>query len=73
MILESKVDEVLQSRGVSVDTLVEKTGLTRMTIFNARRGASVKIETAIKIAEALEVKVEDIWQAEDNSANVLAA
>lgn len=65
MNIESKLDAVIEAKGLSVDQLIEKTGLTRMTIFNARRGLNVTINTALKIAEALEVSMHDIWSSEN--------
>lgn len=65
MIISSKVDEVMESKGLTLDQLIEKTGLPRMTVFNARKGANVTLRTALKISEALEVALEDIWSKEE--------
>lgn len=61
MEIESKLDIVMEEKEVSIETLIEKTNLPRMTIYNARQGKNVTMSTALKIAEALEVKLEDIW------------
>jgi DNA-binding Xre family transcriptional regulator len=71
MIISSKVDEVMESKDLSLDQLIEKTGLTRMTLFNARKGSNVTLKTALAISEALEVPLEEIWSTEDSFANVL--
>lgn len=64
MSIESKLDETMEAKGITVDQLIEKTGLPRMTIFNARRGMNVTIKTALKISEALEVQMEEVWSIE---------
>jgi DNA-binding Xre family transcriptional regulator len=67
MIIESKIDEVLETKGISVDDLVNRTGLTRMTIFNARKGANVTLKTALIISEVLGVALESIWSSETDN------
>lgn len=64
MEINSRINEVMVEKGVSTDELVEKTGLSRMTIFNASRGLNVTIKTAMKIAEVLSVPIEEIWSIE---------
>lgn len=64
MSIESKLDEVMAEKNFSVDQLIEKTGLPRMTIYNARKGANLTLKTALSISEALDVKLEDIWSRE---------
>jgi len=64
MEINSKVDEVMEAKGVTLDQLIEKSGLPRMTVFNARRGLNVTIKTAFKISEALGVSVDEIWSTE---------
>lgn len=61
MEINSKIDEIMETKQVTVDQLIEKTGLPRMTIFNARTGANVTMKTALRISEALEVPLHDIW------------
>lgn len=60
-IIESKIDEIMKAKDISIDDLIKKTDLPRMTIFNARKGANVTLTTALKISEALDVTVEEIW------------
>jgi DNA-binding Xre family transcriptional regulator len=64
MVIYSKINDVLKEKGVGVEELIEKTGLTRMTIYNVRQGRNVTILTALKISEALGVNLEDIWSTE---------
>ena len=73
MIITSQINAVLRSKNMSIEQLIEKTNLQRMTIFNARRGKNVTIATAIKIAEALEVPVESIWLLEEETEKEEAA
>jgi len=70
MLIVSKVDEVMKSKGLTVDQVLEKTGLSRMTFFNAKNASNVTIKTALLIASALEVSIDDIWTAEEENANV---
>jgi len=44
-----------------------------MTIFNARKGANVTLTTALKISEALEVSVEEIWLTDSTEQDVTNA
>lgn len=54
----------MEAKGITVDQLIERTGLPRMTIFNARKGSNVTLRTALKISEALDEKMENIWSIE---------
>ena len=64
MILVSKLDELLQEKGMTAEQLADKADLPRMTIFNARRDKNITIINAFKIASILEVQVEQIWKTE---------
>jgi DNA-binding Xre family transcriptional regulator len=76
MNIESQIDAIMEAKGITVDQLIEKTGLPRMTIFNARSGKNVTLRTALKISEALDEKMESIWSIEsiepedDQSADI---
>jgi DNA-binding Xre family transcriptional regulator len=78
MNIESQIDAIMEAKGITVDQLIEKTGLPRMTIFNARSGKNVTLRTALKISEALDEKMESIWSIEsiepedDQSADIPA-
>jgi DNA-binding XRE family transcriptional regulator len=62
MEIMSKIDELLEVKGMSAEELAGSTGLPRMTIYNARRGKNVTLITAMKIAKSLDVEVSEIWQ-----------
>jgi transcriptional regulator with XRE-family HTH domain len=74
----NQIEAVMDAKNMSVDDLAEKTGLPRMTIYNARRGKNVTISTALKIVDALGVTLDEVWSSdliekEDmTDANVLA-
>ncbi len=72
-IIESKIDEIMKAKDISLDELIKKTELPRMTIFNARKGANVTLTTALKISEALEVSVEEIWLTDSTEQDVTNA
>lgn len=57
----SKIDKILQEKAITVDDLIKRTSLPRMTIFNARVGRNVTMVTALKITKALGVAVEEVW------------
>jgi DNA-binding Xre family transcriptional regulator len=61
MEMVNKIDEVMADKKVSIEDLIDRTSLPRMTIYNARKGRNITITTALKIAEALGTSVEDLW------------
>jgi transcriptional regulator with XRE-family HTH domain len=64
MEITSKIDSVMEAKGFTLEQLLEKTSLPRMTLFNARRGKNVTIITAMKISEALETPINELWDSE---------
>lgn len=58
-----KVKEFRTKRGMTITELAEKTGLSRVLLSRIENGhvKSVLLSTAVAIAEALEVDVEDIF------------
>ena len=54
----------MKEKGVTSADLSEQTGLTKMTISNARRGKNITILNARSIAAALKVSVDEIWPPE---------
>ena len=54
----------MEAKGITLEQLLEKTNLPRMTLFNARRGKNVTIITALKITEALDTPVDELWDSE---------
>lgn len=61
MVILNKIDEIMRKQGVSDVDVAEATGLTRMTIGNARRGKSITLINALRISRALATPLEEIW------------
>lgn len=61
MVILNKIDEIMRKQGVSDADVAEATGLTRMTIGNARRGKSITLINALRISRALATPLEEIW------------
>lgn len=59
---ENRLEGVMREKGVSTEDICFFTGLTYMTVFNARRGKNITLQTATLIAKALKVKsLDEIW------------
>jgi DNA-binding XRE family transcriptional regulator len=65
MELVSKLDEIMENRNISLVSLARRTGLAKMTIYNAQVGRRVNLYTALKIAKALNTPLTSIWQLEN--------
>ena len=60
--LTSNVKQIMEDRKISIRTMVEHTGLSNMTILNARRRISkCRMSTLEIIAEYLKCKVKDLF------------
>jgi transcriptional regulator with XRE-family HTH domain len=60
--LECRLKEILESRGIKQKWLCEKTGLSSSAMSQIVRGESFPtLHTAIKIAKAIGIPVEEIW------------
>lgn len=61
--MQNKVKEIREKRGMSQDELSRKSGVSRATISNIECGKSnaAKVDTLIKIADALGKKIGDIF------------
>lgn len=68
MVIKSKLEQIMKKKGVSSTELSEQTGLTKMTISNARRGKNITILNAKVIAKALDSSIEEIWPPESEAA-----
>ncbi len=66
MVIQNKIDQIMQEKGISDSQLSEISGLSRMTIFNARRGRKSTLPVIIKISKALGEPFERIWVAKEN-------
>lgn len=61
-ILKCRLKEILDERGIKQKWLREQVGLSSSAISQIVRGESFpELPTAIRIANTLELKVEDIW------------
>ncbi len=65
-----KIKEIRERLGVSQDTLVQKSGVTRQTISALENNANynVTVGTLLKIANALDVTIDDIFFSESVSS-----
>jgi lambda repressor-like predicted transcriptional regulator len=63
----------MREKGMTSAELSEQTGLTKMTISNARRGKNITIINARVIAKALASSIEEIWPTEDSEQTEEAA
>jgi transcriptional regulator with XRE-family HTH domain len=59
----SKLPDIMKEQGVTVDRLMDLTGLSKQTVIRLRREDILyaKYETLQKVARALEVKVDDLF------------
>lgn len=64
----SRMRTFMEEKGISWDELVEATGLTRMTLYNASKGKRVTLVTAQLIAQALKESVDTVWPIEEVAA-----
>lgn len=68
MVILNKIDQIMREKGISETELSEKSGLSRMTIFNARRGRNSTLPVIIRISKALGEPFEKIWAVEKEEA-----
>lgn len=60
--VENRLREYRVMRGLSQPELAAKSGVPVSTISDVERGAEPKVVTAIRLARALVVRVEQIWR-----------
>lgn len=65
MLLQCKLGTILDERGMKQKFIIDKLGINRNTVSSIVRGSKTDIETALKIAKVLGLKVEDIWSLEE--------
>lgn len=58
----SKLEDILKSRKISRVKVAEKAGISHVTVNAAARGKQVKVDSAMKIAEALQLPVEQVFE-----------
>ncbi len=69
MIFSNRLEARMREKGVSTEDICFLTGLTYMTVFNARKGKNITLHTAGLIAKALKVRsLDEIWAMEEEEA-----
>ena len=58
--MSEKIKKLRESKNISRYELAKLTGLSHMTIYRVESGESPTLKTLAKIAEALEVSVEEL-------------
>lgn len=66
MVIQNKIDQIMREKGLSDSQLSEMSGLSRMTLFNARRGRKSTLPIVLSIAKALKEPVEKIWTIQES-------
>jgi DNA-binding XRE family transcriptional regulator len=66
MAVKNRLKEILEERGIKQTWLAEKAGIDRSTLnFVISNKKSTNLETGMRIARALDLKVEDIFEIVD--------
>lgn len=62
--IRSKVQRLMEERGITIRAMVEKTGLADVTVLRSRREeiALCKLETLERIAQCLDCKIKDLFE-----------
>ena len=63
----SKINQLLDEKGVSTYAIAEKSGVSRQSLFKARQDAGIsecRLSTLGRIANALEVPVKELFDGE---------
>ena len=64
--VKNRLKEILDERGIKNVWLAEKAGINNSTVGNIIKNRhNPNVEVAIRIANALNMKVEDIWKVND--------
>ena len=62
MKFNSRLEVIMQEKRMSIHDICFLTGLTYLTVLNARKGKNTTLQTASLIAKALKVQsLDDIW------------
>lgn len=64
MVEQTTLQRVREERGLSRARLAGLAQLTSQAIYNLERGATPRLDTARKIADALGVSIEDVFPSE---------
>lgn len=66
MAVKNRLKEILDERGLKQNWLAERAGVTKQTMSNLINNRfSVSLESAMRIAKALDLTIEDIFHIED--------
>jgi transcriptional regulator with XRE-family HTH domain len=65
MSLLNRIDQVMEDKGITDREICLHTGLTLMTVYNARKGKNVTLETADLIAKALGETLDGLFYREE--------
>jgi len=60
-----RIDEILQSKGISKTEFAEKLGVNRQTLYSFLN-RNITLDTVMKIAETLDVSVSDLFDQPHN-------
>ena len=60
----NKIEPLMRAKELTDDQLCEITGLSKMTLWNAKRGKNVTLETMKKISRALGESIFKVWPEE---------
>lgn len=59
-----KLKQVRQLKGLSIRQLSSESGISHRTIEDAERRGDCRLSTAAVLANALDVKIDDLWENE---------
>lgn len=59
-----KIKEIRLEKGISVPKLAEMSGVSRRTIQDLEKRGDCMLSTAAKLASAMDVSLNDIWEDE---------
>jgi len=61
MEIYTKLEQIMVEKGITDSSLSDATGLTKMTIRNARQGKNVTLKTARTISKEIKKPIEEVW------------
>lgn len=73
MVMNNKLEQIMKDKDITSADLSKLTGLTVMTISNARRGKGITLASAQMISEVLGESIETIWPTKNEDEETEAA
>ena len=71
MAVKNRLKEILDSKGIKQVWLAEKANIDKSTVGNIIKNRfNTNVEVAIRIAKAVNMKVEDIWEVYENKDDI---